>query len=355
MAIVFSTVRHIRRRTRRKGTVTTTMSMMSSRNQDEHSCNNNVNNNNDDKSSWSMNRGGGTHRGYSLFRHYPFMCTLALSLVVLCTSEAFLSSTTPFLPPRGGATRSSSSSTTTNTVNTCDGAILTTATTTHRNLYMEDGHGGGGDETGGCNNNDINGDYYNLGVSSSSSSTTPVVNGKSQPFVKKNGTKVLPNQIRLTNGSVAAATATRMPPPVSIRNNNNNNGFGNPRSVNGLAAAVSATVVGPMGMANGVVIHKTGLPFGNNRVVGNEVELVDQPVPAEFVAETDLPTDVGQFRLRAYRTDPDPVNEFTGREPTVIYATDKSPFGKDNQQLQENVPIRIHDQCLTSEVFRSQR
>jgi GTP cyclohydrolase II len=232
---------------------------------------------------------------------------------------------------------------------------------------MEDGHGG--DETGGCNdeNSNINGDYYNLGVSSA---TTPV-NGKSQPFVKKN-TKVIPNQIRLSNGSVAVATATRMP-PVSIRNNNNNNnGFGNHRSVNGATAAVAAVtldkkpastttataVVGPMGMPKGVVIQKTGLPFGSSSagsVVGSEAEFVDQPIPAEFVAETALPTDVGQFRLRAYRTDPDPVNEFTGREPTVIYAADKSPFGKGNGQLQENIPIRIHDQCLTSEVFRSQR
>ncbi|KAL3908333.1 MAG: hypothetical protein SGARI_003110 [Bacillariaceae sp.] len=48
------------------------------------------------------------------------------------------------------------------------------------------------------------------------------------------------------------------------------------------------------------------------------------------------------------------MNEFTGREPSVIYAADKSPFGNDGE-FKENVPIRIHDQCLTSEVFRSQR
>lgn len=102
--------------------------------------------------------------------------------------------------------------------------------------------------------------------------------------------------------------------------------------------------------ANGVV-NKAGLP--NTNAAG---DYIDHPIPAEFVAETNLPTDVGQFRLRAYRTDQDPVNEFTGREPTVIYAADKSPFGGGEEDaLKENVPIRIHDQCLTSEVFRSQR
>jgi GTP cyclohydrolase II len=38
----------------------------------------------------------------------------------------------------------------------------------------------------------------------------------------------------------------------------------------------------------------------------------------------------------------------------VIYCPDKSPFGI-NGDLAEGVPVRIHDQCLTSEVFRSQR
>lgn len=82
-------------------------------------------------------------------------------------------------------------------------------------------------------------------------------------------------------------------------------------------------------------------------------------IPTEYVAETNLPTDVGHFRLRAYRVTA-PLNEFevrnrhVGTEPCVIYCTDKSPFGE-NGKLAENVPVRIHDQCFTSEVFRSQR
>ena len=86
---------------------------------------------------------------------------------------------------------------------------------------------------------------------------------------------------------------------------------------------------------------------------GSTAEYADYPIPAEFVAETDLPTDVGHYRLRAYRTERG-SNEFTGTEPCVIYAADKSPFGS-NGELREHAPVRIHDQCLTSEVFRSRR
>jgi GTP cyclohydrolase II len=83
------------------------------------------------------------------------------------------------------------------------------------------------------------------------------------------------------------------------------------------------------------------------------VPFVDQPIPAEYIAETNLPTEWGQFRLRAYRTAPTD-NEYSGREPAVIYAADKSPFGTDDE-FNEGVPVRVHDQCLTSEVFGSQR
>jgi hypothetical protein len=88
----------------------------------------------------------------------------------------------------------------------------------------------------------------------------------------------------------------------------------------------------------------------NGKSAGN---LVDVIVPAEYIAETKLPTDVGQFQLRAYRVKKG-SNEHMGTEPCVIYCADKSPFGK-NGELNQNVPVRIHDQCLTSEVFRSKR
>jgi hypothetical protein len=96
----------------------------------------------------------------------------------------------------------------------------------------------------------------------------------------------------------------------------------------------------------------------------------DAPVTAAFVADTKLPTDVGHFRLRAYRiedTESDgnenrntasASNYYCGREPCVIYAADKPPpFGQtqNSQNGGLSVPVRVHDQCVTSEVFRSRR
>jgi len=89
---------------------------------------------------------------------------------------------------------------------------------------------------------------------------------------------------------------------------------------------------------------------------------VDRSVPVKFIADTKLPTDIGEFKLRAYRVHQNDKSKnnnnhdskFHGDEPCVIYAADKPPFGKIGK-LKENVPVRIHDQCVTSEVFRSQR
>lgn len=112
-------------------------------------------------------------------------------------------------------------------------------------------------------------------------------------------------------------------------------------------------VNGANGSANGV----QRMPFPHDNIAANAIaelcEVEDRPIPAEFIAETALPTDVGQFRLRAYRTSPS-ANEYTGREPSVIYAADKSPFGVEGK-LKQGVHVRIHDQCLTSEVFGSRR
>lgn len=89
-------------------------------------------------------------------------------------------------------------------------------------------------------------------------------------------------------------------------------------------------------------------------------------IPVDYIADTQLPTDMGSFRMRAYRVrstsyikygkddDDFSSNNIHGMEPIVIYAADKPPFGRDGNLL-EDVPVRIHDQCLTSEVFRSQR
>lgn len=79
----------------------------------------------------------------------------------------------------------------------------------------------------------------------------------------------------------------------------------------------------------------------------------DPLIEASFIAETKLPTDFGDFRLRAYRTRPS-ENVHQGNEPMVIYSADKPPFGKGGE-LVEGLPVRVHDQCMTSEVFGSNR
>lgn len=86
----------------------------------------------------------------------------------------------------------------------------------------------------------------------------------------------------------------------------------------------------------------------------------NQHFPCSYIAEADLPTDIGHFRLRAYRIAENAQetpgglqrNRWLGTEPCLIYCKDKPLFGDQNKK---NVPIRIHDQCFTSEVFRSKR
>jgi len=61
-----------------------------------------------------------------------------------------------------------------------------------------------------------------------------------------------------------------------------------------------------------------------------------------YIAETNLPTDKGIFRVRSYRS---LLN--SRDEPTAII------YGK--VENQENVPLRVHDACFTSEVLGSHK
>lgn len=65
-----------------------------------------------------------------------------------------------------------------------------------------------------------------------------------------------------------------------------------------------------------------------------------------FVAECDMPSTMGNFRMRAYtyRENGGTMNKL---EPIVVVAGDVSD--------EENVLVRVHDQCFTSEVFGSRR
>jgi hypothetical protein len=100
-------------------------------------------------------------------------------------------------------------------------------------------------------------------------------------------------------------------------------------------------------------VHKNGSHKNGKHANGASGNEADDLLEANYVAETSLPTELGNFRLRAYRTAPS-SNPFAGNEPCVIYSAEKPPFGAKGQ-LKEDVPIRVHDQCFTSEVFGSYR
>jgi len=101
----------------------------------------------------------------------------------------------------------------------------------------------------------------------------------------------------------------------------------------------------------------------NGKTLKNVKPKPDHLLPAEYIADTKLPTEIGHFKMRAYRvSDADfkKAEEAAGgivgniKEPVVLYYSEKPPFGT-GRRLAKDVPVRIHDQCLTSEVFGSQR
>lgn len=127
----------------------------------------------------------------------------------------------------------------------------------------------------------------------------------------------------------------------------------NGRSRSNGEAEASANGINTLRMKNGLssssaLLRKGGFQEKRN---SKHASYASPAKYAEYVAETKLPTDVGHFQLRAYRVPGAPL----GQEPCVIYARDKPPMGGSKNDPSRHVPVRIHDQCLTSEVFRSQR
>eukprot|EP01025_Chloroclados_australasicus_P066133 TRINITY_DN904_c0_g2_i1.p2 TRINITY_DN904_c0_g2~~TRINITY_DN904_c0_g2_i1.p2 ORF type:complete len:346 (-),score=39.67 TRINITY_DN904_c0_g2_i1:581-1618(-) len=75
-------------------------------------------------------------------------------------------------------------------------------------------------------------------------------------------------------------------------------------------------------------------------------EIIDQDlVQTEFVAETQLPTIHGKFRLRGYRHSIDGGKSAT--EPVAVIVGEIEGA--------EEVPVRVHDACFTSEVLGSMK
>uniref|UniRef100_A0A6A7GD52 GTP cyclohydrolase II n=1 Tax=Hirondellea gigas TaxID=1518452 RepID=A0A6A7GD52_9CRUS len=99
---------------------------------------------------------------------------------------------------------------------------------------------------------------------------------------------------------------------------------------------------GKNGKSNGIA---TGNGFHRN---GNDLPLFELPhkivdlpsITVSFVSEAHIPTAKGCFRLRAYR------DSSTNSEPIVLISGHLKPEST-------NVPVRVHDQCFTSEVIGS--
>ncbi|GIL92432.1 hypothetical protein Vretimale_6497 [Volvox reticuliferus] len=89
--------------------------------------------------------------------------------------------------------------------------------------------------------------------------------------------------------------------------------------------------------------QQTALPVTSPYVPTANVSVDEDKVITKFIAETLLPTRHGKFRLRGYKHSIDGGVTFT--EPTAIVAG--------RVEGQENVPVRVHDACFTSEVLGS--
>ena len=157
------------------------------------------------------------------------------------------------------------------------------------------------------------------------------------------------------------------------------------RPLNGMEVVLPSGAPASVVAVNGVARAAPSLLAVNGKRARSKKTILtpggfsDTLVPATYVAETNLPTSYGHFRIRAYRieddgrdSEPNPLGAGAGlgSEPCVIYCTDKPPFGAGGTGEDRvvggggggvgvggarDVPMRIHDQCFTSEVFGSQR
>lgn len=202
-------------------------------------------------------------------------------------------------------------------------------------LVSNHGHNHNNNSNNNSSNNvhgNVNGNHSKNGHASSDSPS------RAGPATATTAAAVATTTTSSSSNLKVATASNKIPTNISIQKN----GFGKMNNNNGAAD----------------VNLGTDPPVTKRRKMGRKLlDFVmmdeEQPIPTKHVAETNLPTDIGHFRLRAYRVEETMQellqNEHFGTEPCVIYATDKPPFGK------QAVPVRIHDQCFTSEVFRSQR
>mmetsp|Transcript_13301 Transcript_13301/g.32474 ORF Transcript_13301/g.32474 Transcript_13301/m.32474 type:complete len:769 (+) Transcript_13301:433-2739(+) len=279
-----------------------------------------------------------------------------ISCVAMCTSEALIPSSTPtyrFLQPlRGGDSTTTPSSSSSKSPTTTTAGYDAASTKTPLFGFRHN------NQRGGAQSSAAKTSPLSLYAGDVSDDTpTDFVNGSGKGSANGAGSAG-----GNSKGSASDQLKKKQTPPQKVRLSR--------MPLNGVAAPRAASASASTTTATGVSVTKHGQrersssssTDGNHPNAVNGFHLdseageawVDRPIPAEFVAETNLPTEVGQFRLRAYRSRQSDTNEYVGREPSVIYATGNPPFGADGR-LKQDVPIRIHDQCITSEVFGSQR
>ena len=178
------------------------------------------------------------------------------------------------------------------------------------------------------------------------------------PFIR-GGAAATPLSSTDKDSRVGPLGVLRAPPPSTTRRSRNggadeegeiisNTANSNNNIIKNGASTTRRNGVGTSPATNGKIRVPTKTLYAQQEAQQEEDAAGYKQV--EYVAETKLPTDVGAFQLRGYRVPGAPL----GQEPCVIYCRDKPPFGTDGA-LASGVPVRIHDQCLTSEVFRSQR
>ena len=179
--------------------------------------------------------------------------------------------------------------------------------------------------------------------------------GIGRPRLHSAGVRVAPDQSTVSLHSAVSRDRAILPPSVSL-----NAQLPGLRGEAGRLAHVRSQIHTSFGIppAQGRPSGRTMLSastFSGGRSATDGDDYHYPEGSTRFIAECDLPTDRGNFRMRAYTyrgakvvvRDGENVLEWTEMEPVIIY--------KGNLRGSSRVVVRVHDQCYTSEVLGSKR
>jgi GTP cyclohydrolase II len=163
-------------------------------------------------------------------------------------------------------------------------------------------------------------------LASTVSGTTPAATAVGVPRKYRPRTRRPPATSSSSNSGETAATATGTDEELDGQRLSSSDSSSS-NSINSSSSSGSDNIISDDSISNSNIIefsHKT-----------------------KFIAECTMPTDVGDFRMRSYQY----YSSKQHLEPIVMYSDGGSgtPVGS------EDVMVRVHDQCLTSEVFGSYR